>query len=164
MNLYFAGPLFTLAEQQFNKNLANKLVGVGYNVYLPQDMCVGLTKPNDIFNKCIVGVDTCDAVFAILDGSDADSGTCFEVGYAYANDIPIFCLRTDFRGSGDHLGLNLMLTESCEHLIQATFDPNYTRPGFTRLDVGQDPFDTIVRVLEPYKRLFRDNKGRFLLD
>jgi len=55
-------------------------------------------------------------VLVILAGSDADSGSCFEVGYAFAKSIPIVGLRTGFRGSGEHMGVNLMLTNSCLHL------------------------------------------------
>ena len=43
-----------------------------------------------------------DAVLAILDGADVDSGTAAEVGYACALGIPIVGLRTDLRRSGEN--------------------------------------------------------------
>lgn len=43
-----------------------------------------------------------DAVLAVLDGADVDSGTAAEMGYALALDVPVFGLRTDTRRSGDH--------------------------------------------------------------
>ena len=63
---------------------------------------------------CKSGIDGSDAVIAIMDGPDPDSGTCFECGYAYAKNKPIFTVRTDFRKSGDTFEsrFNLMLTES----------------------------------------------------
>ena len=53
------------------------------------------------------------ALVAIMDGEDPDSGTCWEVGYAYAKGKPIVMIRTDFR-SWDQPGdpYNLMLTQS----------------------------------------------------
>lgn len=43
-----------------------------------------------------------DAVLAILDGVDIDSGTAAEVGYARALGKPIVGLRTDLRRSGEN--------------------------------------------------------------
>jgi nucleoside 2-deoxyribosyltransferase len=38
-----------------------------------------------------------DAVLAVLDGPDVDSGTAAEVGWAAAHDTTVIGLRTDFR-------------------------------------------------------------------
>jgi uncharacterized protein (DUF952 family)/nucleoside 2-deoxyribosyltransferase len=43
-----------------------------------------------------------DAIFAVLDGSDVDSGTAAEIGYASGLGRPIVGLRTDFRMAGDN--------------------------------------------------------------
>lgn len=110
--IYFAGPLFTAAERQFNEALAQYIEQAGFAVYLPQKECHGIIKANDIFNQCIKGLDNAWCVVAILDGADADSGTSFEVGYAYAKGIPVIGLRTDFRKSADDGHLNLMLSQS----------------------------------------------------
>lgn len=45
-----------------------------------------------------------DAVFAILDGVDVDSGTAAEIGYAFATGKRVYGLRTDFRLAGDNAG------------------------------------------------------------
>jgi len=110
--IYLAGPLFTAAERQFNEALAQYIEQAGFAVYLPQKECHGITKANDIFNRCIKGLDNAWCVVAILDGPDADSGTCFEVGYAYSKNIPVIGVRTDFRKSADDGHLNLMLSQS----------------------------------------------------
>jgi len=68
------------------------------------------------FRFCLQSVDECDAVVGILDGADADSGTCVELGYAYARGKPIIGLRTDFRLSEDR-GLNLMVANICTRII-----------------------------------------------
>jgi nucleoside 2-deoxyribosyltransferase len=44
----------------------------------------------------------CVAVLAVLDGSDVDSGTASEIGFAAALAIPSIGLRTDFRLASDN--------------------------------------------------------------
>jgi nucleoside 2-deoxyribosyltransferase len=46
-----------------------------------------------------------DLVVAVLDGTDVDSGTAAEIGFAAALGRPIFGLRTDFRPAGDNEGV-----------------------------------------------------------
>jgi nucleoside 2-deoxyribosyltransferase len=49
-------------------------------------------------------IDRCDLVFAVLDGTDVDSGTASEIGYAFAKGKPILGYRGDFRLSSDNEG------------------------------------------------------------
>jgi hypothetical protein len=67
-------------------------------------------------------VEGASIVVAVLDGADADSGTCWEVGFAYAKGIPILGIRTDFRGTGDMEGFNLMLKFSCTAVLNLGVD------------------------------------------
>ena len=55
-----------------------------------------------------------------MDGSDPDSGTCWECGYAYKKK-PSILFRTDFREAGDVPGspVNLMLSASAVKVILA---------------------------------------------
>jgi nucleoside 2-deoxyribosyltransferase len=53
-------------------------------------------------------VDSSDIVVAVLDGVDVDSGTAWEIGYAYAKGKPVVGLRTDFRDLSDGI-VNLMV-------------------------------------------------------
>ena len=48
----------------------------------------------------------------MLDGVDVDSGTAWEIGYAYAKGKPVFGLRTDFRTLGIEGVVNLMIERS----------------------------------------------------
>lgn len=117
--IYFAAPLFTQAEIEFNEKVCNVLRGEGFEVFLPQE-----NDDNDdsrdagclrrIYDKDISGVIWCDTVVAVIDGGDADSGTSFEMGYAKALGKRVIALRTDFRSYGDEL-VNLML--ECESEI-----------------------------------------------
>jgi nucleoside 2-deoxyribosyltransferase len=49
-------------------------------------------------------IDTCDALFAVLDGADVDSGTAAEIGYGFAQGKLIVGYRGDFRITGDNEG------------------------------------------------------------
>lgn len=113
--IYFAAPLFTRGERDFNSSLAASLRQGGFKVFLPQEECQGTHA--EMFATCRRGVGEASIVVAILDGADADSGTCWEVGYAYAKGIPVLGVRTDFRGTGDTEGFNLMLKFSCRSVL-----------------------------------------------
>ena len=54
-------------------------------------------------------LDECDAVLAVLDGVDVDSGTAAEIGYAFAKGKPILGYRGDFRLSADNEGATVNL-------------------------------------------------------
>ena len=70
-----------------------------------------------IVEDCIECLRRADLVVAILDGSDADSGTCWECGYAYALGKPVIGVRTDLRGSEDE-GANAMLRRTCAGFVK----------------------------------------------
>jgi guanosine-3',5'-bis(diphosphate) 3'-pyrophosphohydrolase len=121
-SIYWAGPLFTAAEQQFNRDRAAQLRSHGYPVYLPQEACTGLSDPQAIFQQCLQGLQRAAVVVAVLDGADADSGTCWECGYAFRAGIPVVALRTDFRGSGDFEGFNAMLYGAAAAVVTGADD------------------------------------------
>jgi nucleoside 2-deoxyribosyltransferase len=54
-------------------------------------------------------IDRCDMVFVVLDGTDVDSGSAAEVGYAFAKGKPILGYRGDFRLSADNEGSTVNL-------------------------------------------------------
>ena len=49
-------------------------------------------------------IDRSDGMVAVLDGTDVDSGTAAEIGYAFARDKRILGYRGDFRLSADNEG------------------------------------------------------------
>jgi nucleoside 2-deoxyribosyltransferase len=126
MKLYFAGPLFSAAERTWNGEVAQGLRDGGHEVFLPQD-----EEPADdaagIFARDVAGVDWADALVAIVDGHDPDSGTAWECGYAYGKK-PIVLVRTDIRQTGSGAPYNAMLAGAAT----------------TRLDL---PFATTARVI-----------------
>lgn len=115
--VYLAGPLFTHAELKYNLELKETMMKKGFSVFLPQidaeDAAAEREKQNQecIFKKCLEGVNSSDIVVAVLDGVDVDSGTAWELGYAYSRGKPIIGLRTDFRTLSDGV-VNLMVEMS----------------------------------------------------
>ena len=112
MKVYFAGPLFTTPERTWNAEVTAALRAAGHEVFLPQEQEPGKDAPG-IFATDVGGIDWADGLVAIMDGPDPDSGTCWEVGYAYGGRKPIVLVRTDIRGlSGSAGDYNAMLTQA----------------------------------------------------
>jgi nucleoside 2-deoxyribosyltransferase len=122
MRLYLAGPLFTTAERAFNLQLRDRLVSAGHEVWLPREKEPREKKAAAMFKMDVEGIDWADVVVANMDGSDPDSGTCWECGYAYRKK-PVIVYRTDIRAGDDpSIGpYNLMLTESADLHIELPF-------------------------------------------
>lgn len=121
--IYLAGPLFSQAERDFNVLLRDRLVEMGFSVFLPQEdgNDTESSRLEDrqriIFENDVRGLDESDIVLAVLDGgSDVDSGTAWEMGYAYAKGMPVLGLKTDFRTFGDEGIVNLMMEMSVDAL------------------------------------------------
>lgn len=127
MQIYFAGALFGLAEKRFNQQLTDALTARLDRVdfVLPQQRAEQFLGRADwsqrMFADCLAMIDASDAVLAVLDGPDADSGTSLELGYAHARGVPVVGVRTDFRG-GEDRGLNLMLANVCRTLLLEPVD------------------------------------------
>jgi hypothetical protein len=79
---------------------------------LPQEKEPGLDAAG-IFATDIGGIDWADGLVAIIDGADPDSGTSWEIGYAYGRGKPIVVVRTDFRDLAGAAGpYNPLIAES----------------------------------------------------
>ena len=122
MKLYFAGPLFTAAERGWNEEVTAALREGGHEVFLPQDQETGQDAAW-IFSHDVAGIDWADGLVAIMDGSDPDAGTAWEVGYAYGKK-PIVMVRTDFRTEAGNSGpYSPMLTEAATIRLDLPFAP-----------------------------------------
>jgi nucleoside 2-deoxyribosyltransferase len=103
--VYVAGPLFSEAERSYLELMVKELSNFSNldpdaDFFLPHrdggELGKGATR-KDIFEIDIRQVNSARIVVALLDGQDVDSGTCIELGYAYAKGKKIFGLLTDFR-------------------------------------------------------------------
>lgn len=148
MRIYFAGPLFTQAERAWNHRIALGLRLLGHDVFLPQVEVKALETlhADAIFRIDVDGVKAADAVVAVLDGADADSGTSFECGLAYGLGIPIIAVRTDFRGGGDALPgqklgtINLMLSQAVAAIV------SFPDPAAAESEVVAAIEDALIRT------------------
>jgi len=115
--IYLAAPLFSEPERAYNLSIAGQLRNNFFDVYLPQEAGDDSDTRNKeekvrIFSENLRALKNADIIVAIIDGADADSGTSWEMGYAFAHGKQVIALRTDFRRSGNHEKVNLMLEES----------------------------------------------------
>lgn len=99
MKFYLAAPLFTAEEQDDIAIAVNHLRNLGYEVYSPMEHTVenawdmsNHEWAKAVFDEDVRALDECDAVLAIYDGLYSDSGTAWELGYAYAKGKEIYVL------------------------------------------------------------------------
>ena len=130
MKIYMASPLgFSEAGRSFyNGTLIPEVIRLGFEVVDPwtltdqakidavQNMPHGQARRDtwrrlnvEIGGNNRAGIDRSDAVLAVLDGTDVDSGTAAEIGYAFAKGTPILGYRGDFRLSADNQGSTVNL-------------------------------------------------------
>ena len=127
MRVYQAGPLFTEAEQIWHQRLKNELSGAGHDVVWPGDLVSdadvarwGSEAPHRIFAIDKAALEKADIVVALLDGTQVDDGTAWEIGFAHAKGIPVIGVRTDFRHAGEtgHSIVNAMIEGSCHAIVR----------------------------------------------
>ena len=135
--LYVAGPLgFSEATRPFSEDvLLPRLRALGFEVLDPwaggagieaalriadaDERVAALRVANDAVGRANAEmIEASDGVFAVLDGSDVDSGTAAEIGYAAALGRPIVGWRSDFRSAGDNAGALVNL--QVQHFVERT--------------------------------------------
>jgi nucleoside 2-deoxyribosyltransferase len=143
MKLYFAGPLFTTPERTWNAEVTSALRAAGHEVFLPQEKEPGKDGPA-IFAADVAGIDWADGLVAIMDGPDPDSGTSWEVGYAFGTRKPVVLVRTDFRALAGNAG---------------DFNPMLTQAATVRIDLpAASTTEVIAAILDALSRI--DAEGR----
>jgi len=122
--IYLSASLFSVAERDFNRRLGGALTKAGHEVILPQDFDQQGDQ-DDIFEKNTAAMRRADLILAVVDGPDVDSGVAWEMGFAYALNLPVAALRTDFRvrSETDGAAVNLMLHRGSDIYIEAMDDP-----------------------------------------
>ena len=130
MKLYVASPLgFSEAGREFYTGvLIPKLAALGLDILDPWALTDGDriaavarlaygAERREAWRKLSIeigrnnagAIEACDAVLAVLDGTDVDSGTAAEIGYACALGKKIVGYRGDFRLAADNEGTTVNL-------------------------------------------------------
>jgi nucleoside 2-deoxyribosyltransferase len=122
-SIYVASPLGFAASTRlyYESELLVRLSEAGFAVLDPWEPAAGgqSTDPVDpmaIGEKNARMIDEAVAVLAILDGTDVDSGTASEIGYAAARRTPVVGLRSVLRLSGE---LGAVVNLQVEYFIRA---------------------------------------------
>lgn len=138
MKVYFASPLgFAASTQAFMDELERGLTDAGLTVlnpwkgdFGPRFAAADAHTDRSAHAKALhevnmaVGaanarmIQECDAVVAVLDGVDVDSGTASEIGYAFGLGKRAYGLRTDSRLAGDNAGALVNL--QVQYFIEAS--------------------------------------------
>ncbi len=135
MKIYFAAPLFSQAEKEFNQNLTDRLEKLGFDVFLPQRDGVEKNKPpfdqmsQDEKRKELFILDrdeifNCDIFLFILDGRVPDEGACVELGIAYTQKLidnknrKLVGLKTDQRAAFLSSKLNPMISIPLDQIFE----------------------------------------------
>jgi nucleoside 2-deoxyribosyltransferase len=106
MRVYLAGSMFTPYERGFLDDCAGRLRAEGFEVFVPHEQgLIGVDVTAEaVFAVDAGGVESADAVFAVLDGPSVDDGTACEIGLFHglkARDPErkgVVGLLTDVRG------------------------------------------------------------------
>ena len=124
MKVYLASPLgFAASTKAYMEELEQALAGTGIEIINPwkSDFNAAFQRANAIagYAERVVAlrrlnteigrdneesIRVSDAVLAVLDGVDMDSGTASEIGFAFALGKRVHGLRTDIRLIGDNEG------------------------------------------------------------
>ena len=127
MRIYLAGPLFSEAERMWHLSFKKELEEVGHDVVWPGELVsnddIAMWGEDAAKNIMITDIDallSCDIILALLDGTQVDDGTAWELGYAFCKGIPAFGIRTDFRNAGEtkHGVVNAMIEGSLVRIFK----------------------------------------------
>ena len=127
--IYLASPLgFSPEQKPYLERIKARLIQLGYEVFDPwaQPFSEAIREASriesyhervsafariakDIGASNENGIRESDILLGVLDGSEVDSGTAVEIGFAAGIGLRCYGLRTDWREVGDLLGLPINL-------------------------------------------------------
>lgn len=116
--IYLASPFFDDAEIERMVKVQNILRARGFEVFVPNehqhpDLEFGSREwRKATFESDVAGIDNADCVVAVIcKGNYDDSGTAWEIGYAYATGKPVIVVNV----TGETI--NLMIADSLHALL-----------------------------------------------
>lgn len=89
--IFIAGPIFSEGERNYNLQIDSICREMGYQTFMAQ-RDVGIVTDNNLeaaFNSDLNNLKNSDIIVANLDGVDVDSGTAWEIGYAFYQKITL---------------------------------------------------------------------------
>jgi len=138
MKIYFAAPLFSESERDWIRKtirgIENLAADRGKNVVVifPYDLitqeeveALGDRAKHEIFHRCRTHLEDADIVIALLDGTQVDDGTAWELGYFHRGRHEgslIIGVRTDFRMAGESRTsvVNAMIECCCDRIAKSS--------------------------------------------
>jgi nucleoside 2-deoxyribosyltransferase len=129
VTLYLAGPIFSDAETSWLRSLKSRLESQWENtvrVIWPFEITPKHSddRASEVLRICSSGLDEADLLVALLDGTQVDDGTAWEIGYFYHANVGgerIIAIRTDTRCAGETSGLpvNTLIAASCGVIVRS---------------------------------------------
>lgn len=113
MKIYVAGPFFNDEQIASLESVENILIKNNFKMFRPRYDAGSLSKNvtkkemQEVFTADVKAIDSCSMLLA--DITYRDTGTSFEIGYAFAKRIPVMLFCNTTTGSK----MNLMLAASC---------------------------------------------------
>ncbi len=130
--IYFACPMFSQADKNYNLEIVKILEDYGYKVFLPQRDGIEAAqlegKTEEELTKMIFELDAgevrkSDIIFMNIDGRVPDEGACVELGMAYAAGKRCYGFKTDTHSVVLGVDLNPMIS-GCMIKIFKNYDGN----------------------------------------
>ena len=130
--VYFAAPMFSQADKDFNLAMVNILEEAGYQVFLPQrdglEAALLVGKTEEELTKMIFELDAqqvkkADIVFMNIDGRVPDEGAAVELGMAYMLSKRCYGFKTDTHSVEQGMDMNPMIS-GCMIKLFKNFDGN----------------------------------------
>lgn len=133
--VFIAGPLFSESDRSTDKKIVDLCESLNLKTFWSWRDAerFKIHTGEAVHSINTDALDNCDLVVANLDGTDIDSGTAWEIGYAFARGKPIIGLRTDFRTHTKDQKINLAI-ESC--LKALTSNLNGLREAILKITKG----------------------------
>ena len=124
MKVYLASPFFNDKELEILSQVEKILDDKGLTVFKPKDNQFNELEAGSnpwslaTFNNDKKFIDWADIVVAVYHGQTSDSGTAWEIGYAYGTHKPVIVVHLDNPS-------NLMIHEGSHANINIADLPNY---------------------------------------
>lgn len=114
---YLASPFFTDEQRDAVCKVANILRAAGHEVFVPMEHKIedGWSySPKEwaekVFSMDLDAIRTCNEVIALYYGLNSDTGTAFEIGYAYAAQMPVHVIP--MTTPGEKLDVSVMIASA----------------------------------------------------